>query len=378
MNMPSGSPQEKEMKALVADFEKETGVTVNLTTATTTYEADLKVKMASGDLPDVFATHGWSVTRYAPFLTPLENEEWASRMNPSLDKVMFDEEGHLYALPLEFGMSGLLVNYDLLDEVGVDTDTLTTWDAVESAMAKVKDAGKIPITAAGKEANSGDIANFTASGAYTTDQLETFLDGTFDTSLWEDGVTNRIESWAEKRYFNPDYVSATLDDMSRQFADGSAAFALSWPFVLGTAMEYNADANLGFIPIPGVEGQYLVGGEGVQAFGVAKDSKNPEAALAFLDFLAQPANATALMEATGAYSGLTDVEVDLGALQKSYDQWVASGKIPTMPFFDRVYLPSGMWDTIITTTDGVINLQLTSTAAAEQMQAQFTTLFTQQ
>jgi raffinose/stachyose/melibiose transport system substrate-binding protein len=122
---------------------------------------------------------------------------------------------------------------------------------------------------------------------------------------------------------------------------------------------------------------YLVGGEGVNAYGVSKTSENKEAALAFLDFLAQPENATALAEATGTYSGLTTAEPDLGTLQSSYDTWVAPEELPTNPFFDRVYLPNGIWDTMIATTDSVITGQSDASSATRQLADQYNTLYSQ-
>lgn len=376
MNAPTGSPQEETMKELVKEFEEETGIHVALTTKAAGFEDDVKVKMASGDLPDVFSTHGWSVLRYAPFLIPLEDEPWAEYLNPGLEDVMLDDDGHLYALPLEYGITGLLANLSLLEEQGIDVDSLQTWDGLTAAMEKLHEAGISPITSAGKDNNSGDIGNWLASGQLTQEEDDSFLEGEFSTELWEDAVTNRVQEWADNGWFNADYVSATFDDMSRQLADGSAAFAMSWPFVLNTAHEFNPDVELGFIPIPGLE-PYLVGGEGVSSFGIAKDSKDPEAAKQFLAFLAEPANAERLMEAGGTYSGLTNVEVDLGILQPSYDTYVAPGEIRVAPYFDRVYLPSGMWDTIITTTDAVINKQMDSQQASDAMQAQFKTLYGQ-
>lgn len=379
MNMPTGSPQEAKIKELTAKFESETNSKVNPTIASSSFEDDMKVKMASDSVPDVFSTHGWSVNRYSPYLRPLNDRPWAEYVSKGLDKVMYDADGNIYALPLEYSTTGLLVNYEILDKVGVDPDSLKTWDDVDAAMQKIKDELNIsPITASGKESNAGDIGNYIASGAFTPEQNEAFKNGDFSTELWAQGVTSHVQKWQEKGFFNPDYVSATLDDMSRQLADNTAAFAISWPFVLSTAYEYNPDANLGFMPMPGVDGPYMVGGEGVSAFGVSKTSQNEELALKYVDFLAQPENAKPFLEAMGAYAGLTNVEVDLGNLQPSFDKYVAPGEIPTMPFFDRLYLPNGMWNTIITTTDGVINGQMTAEVAAQQMADQYQTLYSQQ
>lgn len=378
-NMPTGSPQEQAMNDLIAKFEEEEGIKVNVVYASTTFEDDMKVKMASDSIPDVFSTHGWSVLRYGPYLEPLNDQPWAEFVNPGLKNVMYDEEGNIFALPLEYGTTGMLVNYDLLEQANIDAEKLTTWDDFNAAMKTLKDElGITPFTASGKDSNAGDIGNFLASGNFTEEQKKQFQDGTFDPALWQEGVTDLVELWQKEGYFNPDFVSASLDDMSRQLADGSAAFALSWPFVVNTAYEYNPEANLGFIPIPGTEEPYLVGGEGVSAFGVSKTAQDKDAAIAFVNFLAEPENAEPLLDSMGAYSGLTNVEVDLGEMQPSFDTYVAPGDVPTQPFFDRVYLPNGMWNSIITTTDGVINGQMSSSEASEQMKAQFDTLYGQQ
>lgn len=168
--------------------------------------------------------------------------------------------------------------------------------------------------------------------------------------------------------------------MSKQLATGEAAFAGGQPSLLATSLSYNPDANVGFIPFPsnGTNGQYLVGGEGMAAFGVWKDSPRKEEALKFVDFLADPDNASVLLKAYASYSGLTNVSVDLGTLQSSYDKWVAPAELPTKPFFDRVYLPNGMWSTMVSSTDAVISQQATPADGTKQMADQFKTLFGQQ
>lgn len=341
----------------------------------------MKVRMAAGNLPDVWTTHGWSVLRYGPFLEPLTDRSWATNVNKGLDESMRDSSGTLYALPIDYTVTGILTNFDVLEEAGVDADSIKTWDDFDAALAKVKEAGKTPLVSSGKDSGpAGDLANVIAANAFTDDQLKAFQDGTFDTDAYQKEVLDKIGGWAEKGYFNPDYVSASIDDMSKQLATGEAAFAGGQPSLLATSLTYNADANVGFIPFPsnGTSGQYLVGGEGMAAFGVWKDSPRKEAALSFVDFLAEPENAEVLLTSYGSYSGLTNVTVDLGKLQPSYDQWVAPAELPTKPFFDRVYLPNGMWSTMVSSTDAVISQQATPAEGTKQMEDQFKTLFGQQ
>jgi raffinose/stachyose/melibiose transport system substrate-binding protein len=379
LDMSTGSPVYAEMKTLVDTYQQETGTSIDLSIdGTESYEKEMKVRMASSNLPDVFSTHGWSLLRYSPFLEPLTDQSWVKDVNTGLDSAMKDSDGNIYALPIEYTVTGLSVNFDVLEEAGVDPDSITTWDDFDAAAAKVKAAGKTAIACSGKGSGAGNIADFIASGAFADDQLASFTNGDFLSDAWTGNVLDRVADWSEKGYFNPDYSSATDDDVARLMGQGEAAFAMRQPSALQAALDLNPDANIGFIPMPTDSGQgYLVGGEGVNAYGVSKTSENKEAALAFLDFLAQPENATALAEATGTYSGLTTADPDLGTLQNSYDTWVAPEELPTNPFFDRVYLPNGIWDTMIATTDSVITGQSDASSATRQLADQYNTLYSQ-
>jgi ABC-type sugar transport system, periplasmic component len=378
LSMTNGSAVYGVTQELVEEFENETGIEVNLATDATNFEANMKVRMASGNLPDVWSTHGWSVLRYSQFLEPLTNQSWAQYVNSGLDESMRDEDGSLYALPVEYTVTGIVTNFDVLDEAGVDPDSITTWEDFDAAAQKIKDSGKIPITSSAKDEDSGNITNYIAANAFTDNQLDAFTSGTFDTELWQTNVFDLVSAWTDADYFNPDYVSASKDDMARQLAQGEAAFAFTAPTVMTTALQYKEDANIGFIPFPSNTGQYLVGGEGTNAFGVWKDSPRKTEALQFLDFLAEAANTQRLVESIGTYSGLTNVDVDLGAIQPSFDKWVTPEELPTKPFFDRVYLPNGMWSTLISTTDSLVTGQATAAEASDQMETQFLTLYGQQ
>ncbi|XCB30234.1 extracellular solute-binding protein [Arcanobacterium hippocoleae] len=348
-----------------------------MVTATATFEDDMKVKMASESVPDVFSTHGWSVMRYAPFLEPLDSQPWVKEVKPGLKDIMFDQDGHIYALPLEYSATGFLVNHKVLKEAGVDPAALSTWEGFDQALAAVKEIGKIPLAVAGKEQGSGNLANFIASGQFTAAENEKFQKAEFDTALWQKGVSDRLEKWQKRHWFNPDYSSASVDDVARQLADGSAAFGAENTSVLATALEYNSEADLGFIPIPGVD-PFVVGGEGNNTYGVSKTSANKELAIKFVNFIAEPKNAVKMLQALAADSGLANAKVDLGKIQPSIDKYVTSGKFPTKPFFDRVYLPGGMWDTIVKSSDGVITGQLSSADAAKQLFDHYQALSEQQ
>ena len=367
------------LESITERFEEENpDVDVELVAASQNYEADMKVRLASGDVPDIFYTHGWSLMRYSEFLEPLQDRPWAEHFNPALDDAMKNENGEFFALPTDTDIAGLIYNGDVLDAAGVSPGGIATWDDFSAAATKVKANGATPITVSGKDSGpAGNIADWIAPGAHSEEDLEQLLGGEFVDESYAD-VLEVIDGWREKDFFNPDYASATSDDMARALAEGNTAFVFSQNRLLQNAHAYNPEANLGFIPVPNLSGDtpYLIGGE-MNAYGVAKESENKDAALAYIDFLAQPENIAELSAGFGSAPGLTNAEADLGPLQESYEAYVEGGEYPLVPYFDRVYLPNGMWNTMVTTADAVITGQASVEQATGQMAKDFESLYGQ-
>ena len=373
------SPTYLALETITEAFEDaHPGIHVDLEPGGDDYESQMKVRLAAGDPPDLWSTHGWSLLRYSSFLAPLNDEPWAKDFNPILDPVMTNSDGEFFALPVAAAASGLIVNETVLDEVGVDPDTLTSWDAIAEAAEEVKAAGIVPFELAGsKDGSAGNVIDWLAPGAFTADEFEGFTDGQFPQAAYE-RLLGELEAWRSDGWVNVDYSSATFDDMARALAEGKTAFALSSNYLISSAWQYDPDADLSFQPVPSLLGgeSYLLGGEGT-AFGAAASGDHLQEAKQYLAFLAQPENMTALAQSVGSPPGLLGVPVDLGALTPAYDEFVATGDVPLEPFFDRVYLPNGMWETVVSTADGVVAGVSTPADGAARMATDFDTLYQQ-
>jgi raffinose/stachyose/melibiose transport system substrate-binding protein len=376
------SVDSKLMAALTdvtAAFEKTNpDITVDLVPAGTNYEADMKVRLAAGNVPDILATHGWSLLRYSEFLEPLQDEAWAQDFNPVLSSAMKNASGEFFAFPVDTDVAGILYNGDVLESAGIDPTAITTWDDFADAAEAVKANGISPITVSGKDNGpAGNIADWIAAGAYDDEQLAALSAGTFVDEPYTD-MLRMVGDWRDAEYFNPDYSSATADDMARALSDDRTAFVFSQNATANNALQYKLDANLGFIPVPSMTGAapYLIGGE-MNAYGISKTSDHLDEAKNFIAFLAEPENAATLAEAAGNLPGLTNASATLGALQESFDSFVQTGDVPLVPYFDRVYLPNGMWNTMVTTTDSIITGQNSVESAVQQMGSDFSSLAAQ-
>lgn len=378
--MAEGTPRYDALSDLAKAYEKQNpDVKVDVVAMGSDYEADMKVRMGSGDLPDIWATHGWSLLRYSEFLEPLDDQPWADELNPVLDTTMKNDDGEFFALPLTTDVAGILFNKTVLDDAGIDPASLGSIDAFDDALAKVKEAGVVPISSSGKDDwFAGNIADWLGSGSYDEDESEDLADGEFIDSGFE-AMFDKLDEWTKAGYFNPDFASATSDDIAAALGQGKTAFVMIQNSLALSAKQFVPDAQLGFMPVPAINGdpEYLIGGEGV-ALGAWRDGDNKEEALDFLAFLAEPENIGAFASEDGNPAGLTGVEVDLGDLSDSYEQFFTPGDVRMVPYFDRAYLPGGMWNTLIATTAGIITGQTAVDSAVKQTEAEFGTLYGQQ
>lgn len=378
--MAEGTPRYEALSALAEAYEDENpDVKVDVVAMGNDYEGDMKVRMGSGDLPDLWATHGWSLLRYSEFLEPLDGQPWADKLNPVLDTTMKNDDGEFFALPLTTDVAGILYNKTVLEEAGVDPASLGDIGAFDEALAKVKDAGVVPISSSGKDDwFAGNVADWLGSGSYDEGQSKKLADGEFIDSGFE-ALFGKLDEWAKAGYFNPDFSSATSDDIATALGQGKTAFVMIQNSLALSATQFVPDAQLGFIPVPAINGdpEYLIGGEGV-ALGAWREGENKEEALDFLAFLAEPENIGEFASEDGNPAGLTDIDVDLGDLSDSYEQFFTPGEVRMVPYFDRAYLPNGMWNTLISTTGGIITGQTTVDSAVKQTKAEFGTLYGQQ
>lgn len=345
------------LEAACKEFEKETGYKVDFQAPGEKYEELMKTKMSSNELPDVFTTHGWSVARYSEYLMPVNDMDWADDINEQIKPVITDKEGNMYVLPVDMDIAGIVCNMTVLEEAGVNPDDIKTWDDFAVACDKIKASGKTPIHMGGKDNwTIGQFFDWASPSFYITDeknsQAEDLKDGKFDTATWEK-VAGLMDKWVKAEYFNEDVLTADYNSDTTALADGSTAFCFYGNSAVVDAHKVNPDAKIGMIAIPSASADdepSLIAGEDI-AVGVWKDSKVQDKAVELLNYLARPEVMKSIAEAAGNKAGLNGVDVEIGEIGQYYDKYA---DVETFPYFDREYLPSGMWDVMCATGADVL------------------------
>lgn len=369
------------LKEACREFEKETGYTVDFQTPGARYEELMKIKMSAKELPDVFTTHGWSVGRYSDYLMPVNDLEWAKDIDEKMKPIITDYEGKMFVLPVDNEIAGIIYNASVLEEAGVNPDEIKTWDDFTESCNTVKKAGKNPIHIGAKDYwTVGQLFNWIALSYYITDkensQIKALREGKFNTALWEK-VAGLVDKWRKSGYINEDVLTADYHSDIEAMAAGDTAFCFFGNSSIVDVKSINPDARIGMMPVPAAnEGDEpgLIAGEDI-AVGVWKDSKVKEEAIELLNYLAKPEVAKKIAEAAGNRSGLTTVEVEIGEIEKYLEKYK---DIETFPYFDRAYLPGGMWDVMCATgIDILAQKEGAVKNAAETMEDNFNDKYTQ-
>ncbi|HEX8033387.1 MAG TPA: extracellular solute-binding protein [Ktedonobacterales bacterium] len=339
------------------------------------YENIMKVKMASKHLPDVFSTHGWAIIRYGKFLADLRDQPWASKLNPTIKSVITDSSGKVYVLPMDEDKTGPIYNADVLQQYGVAVPS--TFDDLVAACQTILDKshGQVtPIHIGGADAwPIGNFFDFFATPSFISPQSNfqsALKDGSFDWATNWTPLASRFQQLQQKGCLNKDVLTSKYSDSVQAFAKGKVAFGFYGPYLVDEVKKVTQNVHLGLMPIPSVaagDAPTFAGGEKT-TWGVWKDSPHLDAAKKFVAFYAQPENIKLVAQADGLPAGLDGVQVDLGSLTSYFEKYSSA---PVFPYFDRVYLPNGMWDVMCKNGQDLLARSITPSQFSANMKQQY-------
>lgn len=370
--------QAKVLQDIAQKFMQENpNIKVNFSAPGANYEDLMKVKMASGHLPDVFSTHGWAKIRYGRFLADLRDQPWVSELSPTIKDAVTDSNGKVYALPMDQDKSGPTYNVDILKQYGIAVPG--TFDELVAACQTIvtKSHGQItPIHIGGADAwPIGNFFDYFATPSFISPQNNyktTLLNGTFNWSNWTP-LAQKFQELQQKGCLNKDVLTAKYSDSVQAFADGKAVFGLYGPSVADDVRKINPNIHLGLMPIPSVvpgDAPTFAGGE-KSTWGVWKDSPNLAAAEKFVAFYARPENIALVAQSDELPPGLNGVQANLGSMAPYFQQYSAT---PVLPYFDRVYLPNGMWDVMCKNGQNLLANSINPAQFSTNMQQSFVRL----
>lgn len=221
-------------------------------------------------------------------------------------------DGKTWGLPLNSNNLALYYNKDVFEAAGAEVPT--TWDELRSTGLELSSADNTGIAMSGVKNEQGTF-QFLPFLWQTGGDLDTFAtDGATALQYLKDLVDDGSMSSSVANY--------SQEDARTQFVNGKSAMMINGPWELQNLKD--AGINYGVAPLPaGVEAATGLGGENVVTFA---EGAQPEAAVAFLEFLAGSEGAKVYCDESGQLSARVDLEGQL-ALSEDPDMQVFEAQL---------------------------------------------------
>ena len=260
---------------------------------------EIQSRLRSTDPPDVFAYDtgpGFGgVLADAGLLYSLENPykkhgwdiyDWA--------KQQATYDGTVYGVPDQVEEIIVYYNKDLVPEVP------HTVEELRQISGELKGRGKIPLAFGNREQYpASHMFSIGASNILGREGLDNILygDGRWDTPQVVEAIELMFRDFVERGYYPKSPNSLTYDGANALFYSGEAAMNPTGTWLVSEIVQAVQEFEVGFFPFPSIDGSGISPPAGVgTGWFVAKDAKNPQGAITFIDYLLQDDTARLTIE----------------------------------------------------------------------------------
>jgi raffinose/stachyose/melibiose transport system substrate-binding protein len=319
----------------------------------------LKLAVSGSKAPDVVeANQGRQVMGQlvkGGLLTPLDSYAdaygWGDRYSKVLlDLNRFSDDGKQFGSGSLYGLSqmgeivGVFYNKDKV------SSPPKTFGEFETALQKAKDSGEVPISFGNLDPFAGIHEFQTVQNQYADpDAVRDFVfarNGAKFNTPENEQTAKKLQEWAKKGYFTPNFNGTGYDPAWQQFAKGKGPFLIAGTWLTSDLADNMGD-KVGFMLMPRPEaeaGPVSLGGESLP-FAITSKSKNPDVAAAYIDFLTNAQAGAVLVDTNNLPAMKTEAQASGGVSKDVAEAWKtlneAQGLVPyidyaTPTFYDDI------------------------------------------
>ncbi|MBE6822777.1 MAG: extracellular solute-binding protein [Ruminococcaceae bacterium] len=278
-----------QYKAMAAEYKKaKPNVTIDMTIIQNDYQTVLKSKLNSGDVPDLFMSSAYNDNRvYSDYEYDLTNEDFMKNIDPAFLKAV-TLDGKVTGYPLLVQSHSFIYNKKLFKDAGITT-LPTTLDQYKEVCEK--------LTAKGIQPFSSGFAEWWVMPQMTYPSMSDAYDGDYN-KLFEDVKSGKLKFGdlpqvdfaldlidLVKKYSGSKPMESTADMQVSDFANGKVAMIHQGSWEEDSIRKVNSDIDMGYLEAPRKDGRSVIAVDSNLTMRVAKDSKNLQEVLAFLNWL---------------------------------------------------------------------------------------------
>ncbi len=202
--------------------------------------------------------------------------------------------GTLYGVPNEVEEIIVYYNKDLVPEAP------QTVDELRQIADELKGQDIIPLAFGDQEQwPAGHMFSIGASNILGREGLDNILygDGRWDTPEVVAAIDLMFRDFVENGYYPEGVNAITYDDANNLFFTGQAAMNPTGTWLVSSIVETVQDFEVGFFSFPSIDGSSISPPAGVGGgWFVAKNAKNPEGAITFLNYRLEDSTARLAIE----------------------------------------------------------------------------------
>lgn len=258
---------------------------------------------AGSGLPDVITVEGYKLPSYIAAYPDglVDITDRAARYRTSFSQAAWatvtDTRGHAFALPWDSGPCGLFHRTDYFRRAGVDPGELTTWDRFIQAgvTIKARTGHRLLVMDSREDTTLSMLLQQQGQGWFKDGRVAVDTPAavralTLMKQLVDRGLVDFENGW-------DGLVSATHDGKT-----ATTPTAAWWDGTLTSEMP-DLKGRFGVVPLPAfTDGGVQTSNSGGSTLAVTSQSKNPELAWTFMEFLlADPANQASMLHQEGLF-----------------------------------------------------------------------------
>jgi raffinose/stachyose/melibiose transport system substrate-binding protein len=250
------------------------------------YEQVVQTRISGGEAPDLYqALDGMTADTYADYFLSLED------LDINWDNILFSKntqgsDGKVYAISDSVNYTGIVYNKAAFKAAGIES-VPKTMDEFWDACAKLKAAGIIPMSTAFKDIwpiypwTDWNIAQLAFNGDTKGKNIYVDQDVIYDETIMKS--LNTIRDMNKLGYLEADIMSANWDQLKLDLAQAKSAMYYTETWFPAQLIDLGAkQEDIGMFPFPDAKYVYSTSGK---AYGISKDSENPEVAKAYLKYM---------------------------------------------------------------------------------------------
>ncbi len=253
----------------------------------TDYNQQAKVRMASGELPDLMFVPDIPNSDLPKYFAPLDDLGLSAEITFKDFKA---HEGKLYGITTGNSTSGIVYNKQAFADAGI-TELPKTWDEFLAACEKLKQNGVIPLSSNFKD--KWPLGSWVYDMPRVIENNKNFSNEIINTDTpftMDNGygkAMSLLRELADKDYLEKDINSTNWEQSKKDLANGKMAMYFLGNWVINQVIGVGAESdNIGFFPLPfDNSGDVRAAFNPDFFYAVNKDSKNLDATKAFLKWM---------------------------------------------------------------------------------------------